>query len=401
MKYIELFCGIGGFRYGLEQASTNSKPNNNNNNEEQFRLDKRDSSFKCVWANDIDKYACQVYRYRFGTGELYEGDIRTVDAATIPDHDLIVGGFPCQSFSIAGKRGGFEDTRGTLFFEICRIARAKRTKYLFLENVKGLLNHNQGKTFETIIRTLDELGYDCEWQVLNSKFHGVPQNRERVFIIGHLRGERRFQVFPIGETNGTYNESYERGSEEAPTGYCVQSEYRYPQSTSRDTRVNTTFNENTVSIVEDFYPDRIRTFEDSPTLRGDRQGLKLIHNVYGGFGETEPRVFEDISPTIRTPKGGGHLPMVANTVRTGSKGSPIDSKQCWDTYRINGTIRRLTPVECERLQGFPDNWTKYGIDKNGKEVLISDSQRYKMCGNAVTTNVITEIGKRLAQGVLL
>ena len=380
MTFIELFCGIGGFRYGLEKI--NDKETRGLYGEGlsgrpdiQYRWDstntistgrkQQQGQFTCVWANDIDKYACQVYRKNFGDGELYEGDIRTVDPATIPDHDLIVGGFPCQSFSIAGKRGGFEDTRGTLFFEICRIARAKRTKYLFLENVKGLLNHNQGKTFETIIRTLDELGYDCEWQVLNSKFHGVPQNRERVFIIGHLRGERRFQVFPIGETNGTYNESYERGSEEAPTGYCVQSEYRYPQSTSRDTRVNTTFNENTVSIVEDFYPDRI--------------------------------VFEDISPTIRTPEGGGHLPMVANTVRTGGKGSPIDSKQCWDTYRINGTIRRLTPVECERLQGFKDSWTKYGIDKNGKEVLISDSQRYKMCGNAVTTNVITAIGEKLVK----
>ena len=380
MKFIELFCGIGGFRYGLEQTNKSNGFGGeigtggesclvNGSDSTDFSITERQEKrrqFTCVWANDIDKYACQVYRYRFGTGELYEGDIRAVDASTIPDHDLIVGGFPCQSFSIAGKRGGFEDTRGTLFFEICRIARAKRTKYLFLENVKGLLNHNQGKTFETIIRTLDELGYDCEWQVLNSKNYGVPQNRERVFIIGHLRGERRFQVFPIGETNGTYNESYERGSEETPTGYCVQSEYRYPQSTSRDTRVNATFNENTVSIVEDFYPDRIRTFED-------------------------------ISPTIRTPEGGGHLPMVANTVRTGGKGSPIDSKQCWDTYRINGTIRRLTPVECERLQGFKDSWTKYGIDKNGKEVLISDSQRYKMCGNAVTTNVITAIGEKLVK----
>lgn len=164
MKFIELFAGIGGFRYGLERAG----------------------DFKCVWANDIDKYACRIYRKNFGDKELYEGDIRTVEAATIPDHDLIVGGFPCQSFSIAGKRGGFEDTRGTLFFEICRIARTKRTKYLFLENVKGLLNHNQGKTFETIIRTLDELGYDCEWQVLNSYDFGKCE-RPRLFIYAILR----------------------------------------------------------------------------------------------------------------------------------------------------------------------------------------------------------------------
>lgn len=279
MDFIELFAGIGGFRYGLERAG----------------------DFKCVWANDIDRYASAIYRYRFGNKELFEGDIRTVEAATIPDHDLIVGGFPCQSFSIAGKRGGFEDTRGTLFFEICRIARTKRTKYLFLENVKGLLNHNKGKTFETIIRTLDELGYDCEWQVLNSKNYGVPQNRERVFIVASLRGERRFQVFPIGEADNKYEE-LELTRE--PVIGCL----------------------------------RARGEEDM------HSGLNLIST--------------------------------------------------------KSNIRRLTPIECERLQGFPDNFTKYGI-MNGKQVEISDSQRYKCCGNAVTTNVITEIGKKLAQGVLL
>jgi len=189
MKFIELFCGIGGFRYGLEQIQKTtdyrwdmSYTLSVSDSEEQ----RQQYNFRCVWANDIDKYACEVYRKNFGTGELYEGDIRTVDPASIPDHDLIVGGFPCQSFSIAGKRGGFEDTRGTLFFEICRIARAKGTKYLFLENVKGLLNHNQGKTFETIIRTLDELGYDCEWQVLNSYDFGKGE-RPRLFIFAILR----------------------------------------------------------------------------------------------------------------------------------------------------------------------------------------------------------------------
>lgn len=324
MKFIELFAGIGGFRYGLERAG----------------------DFKCVWANDIDRYASAIYRYRFGNKELFEGDIRTVDPATIPDHDLIVGGFPCQSFSIAGKRGGFEDTRGTLFFEICRIARTKRTKYLFLENVKGLLSHNQGKTFETIIRTLDELGYDCEWQVLNSKNYGVPQNRERVFIIANLRGERRFQVFPIGDSIATNNEDAAR---EQTIANCIGANY------GKGTAGN-----------------NART---------------LIHTAYQG----EVREYSNLSPTISTPSGGGHLPMVRDD---------RDNRSCLRSGRtpeigyIGQSIRRLTPVECERLQGFPDNWTKYGII-NGKQVEISDSQRYKCCGNAVTTNVITEIGKRI------
>ena len=280
MRFIELFAGIGGFRYGLERAGgyhrdPTDEPETSNREQQantafggraggrSLKGDKSEQStkwrdytgvrategeertngqpteFSCVWANEWDKYAAQIYRKRFRDtttkqggvqgeeslwgqrniprigskgghnttdtnwhepSKLYEGDIRTVDPAIIPEHDLICAGFPCQSFSIAGKRGGFEDTRGTLFFEIMRIARAKRTPYLLLENVKGLLSHDEGDTFQTILRTLDESGYDCQWQVLNSKNYGVPQNRERVLIIGHLRGQPRPQVFPLGET---------------------------------------------------------------------------------------------------------------------------------------------------------------------------------------------------------
>ncbi|KKL60239.1 hypothetical protein LCGC14_2207290, partial [marine sediment metagenome] len=151
---------------------------------------------------------------------------------------LICAGFPCQSFSIAGKRGGFEDTRGTLFFEICRIARAKRTKYLLLENVKGLLSHDEGNTFQTIIRTLDELGYDLQWQVLNSKNFGVPQNRERVFIIGYLRGQPRPKVFPIGETNSS-NSIVEESREPAFSSITARGagEYHTGMQLIRDTRI--------------------------------------------------------------------------------------------------------------------------------------------------------------------
>jgi DNA (cytosine-5)-methyltransferase 1 len=191
--FIEMFCGIGGFRLGLER-----------------------SGWKCVWANDIDKYACQVYRKNFGDGGLVEGDIRSVDADSIPDHTLLTAGFPCQSFSLAGKRKGFEGTRGTLFYDIARVADAKRPPLLLLENVKGLLSNDKGRTFARILQTLDELGYDVEWQVLNSKYFGVPQNRERVFIIGHLRGTGSRQVFPIGQavegTNGARKKAQGEGA---------------------------------------------------------------------------------------------------------------------------------------------------------------------------------------------
>ena len=120
---------------------------------------------------------------------MYFPDARTIDPAALPDIDLICGGFPCQSFSIAGRRGGFTDTRGTLFFEIARLAAAKRPRYLLLENVPGLLSHDEGRTFQTILNALDELGYDVAWQVLNSKDLGVPQSRNRVYIVGYLRGK--------------------------------------------------------------------------------------------------------------------------------------------------------------------------------------------------------------------
>lgn len=176
-----MFAGIGGFRSGLEAIG----------------------GFECVGYCEIDKYAKQAYEAMYDTGgELYFDDARKIVLEQLPDFDLLVGGFPCQSFSIAGARKGFDDTRGTLFFEIARIASVKKPKYLFLENVPGLLNHNQGRTFETIIHTLDELGYDVCWQVLNSKNFGVPQSRNRVFIIGYLREQCAGEVLSFTQTSG-------------------------------------------------------------------------------------------------------------------------------------------------------------------------------------------------------
>ena len=147
IKYFDIFAGIGGFRSGLEKAG----------------------GFKCVGYCEIDKYAKKAYETLYDTeGEVFYDDARKIDPNELPDLDLICGGFPCQSFSIAGKRKGFSDTRGTLFFEIARIAAIKKPKYLLLENVPGLLSHDQGRTFAAIIGTLDELGYDVVWEVLNS-----------------------------------------------------------------------------------------------------------------------------------------------------------------------------------------------------------------------------------------
>ncbi len=163
--------------------------------------------FTCVGQSEIDKYANELLSKRFPSIKNW-GDCTKINPSELPDFDMLCGGFPCQSFSIAGKRRGFKDTRGTLFFEIARILKVKRPKLVLLENVKGLLNHEKGKTFSVIIQTLEELGYEVQWMVLNSKFFGVPQNRERVFIIGSLGKKARPKIFPFGcnseEINGVY-----------------------------------------------------------------------------------------------------------------------------------------------------------------------------------------------------
>src|SRR5438105_2011656 len=141
----------------------------------------------CVGFSEIDRYALQIYRRHFPEHRPY-GDVARIEPRTVPEIDLICGGFPCQAFSLAGRRRGFRDTRGALFFEVARLAAAKGPRLLLLENVKGLLSHDGGRTFRAIIRALDELGYDLQWQVLDSKHFGVPQSRERVYIVGHLRG---------------------------------------------------------------------------------------------------------------------------------------------------------------------------------------------------------------------
>ena len=173
-------------------------------------MEKASDRFECVDYIEKDKYAVKSYNAIFKE-EHEPKDATKIQPKQLPDFELLCAGFPCQAFSIAGNRGGFEDTRGTLFFEIARITREKLPKILLLENVKGLLNHADGQTFRKILETLDELGYDAEWQVLNSKYHGVPQNRERVFIIGHLRGETSGQVFPFYGENG--EDSGEDGGE--------------------------------------------------------------------------------------------------------------------------------------------------------------------------------------------
>ena len=182
MRFFDFFAGIGGFRLGMEMAG-----------------------HECVGHCEIDKYAHKSYvaMHQPKESEVFFKDVRTIEPEHMPECECYCFGFPCQAFSISGKRRGFDDARGTLFFEVMRIAKERKPQILFAENVAGLLNHEGGVTFGVILSTMAELGYSCEWQVLNSKDFGVPQHRQRVFIIGHLGGIGGRTVFPITEDRGT------------------------------------------------------------------------------------------------------------------------------------------------------------------------------------------------------
>ena len=334
MKYFSLFSGIGGFEYGFEQALQNNVclqrgeyKTENSGCQQNSRLEPEwTERLGCVGFSEIDKYATQIYKKHFPNHKEY-GNVSNIKWSDVPNFEILCGGFPCQSFSIAGKRGGFLDTRGTLFFEIAKAAQEKQPRLLLLENVKGLLSHDKGRTFGTILNTLDELGYDLQWQVLNSKNFGVPQNRERVFIIGHLRTTSRPQVFPLQKTNEIYS-----GNSDRKIAKCLDSNYH-------------------------------KGWLD----HGQRTML------------TEMKVANAVTPDAYLATG---------------KRKRVNGKAVL-TSMHERRIRRLTPPECERLQGFPDGWTEKGIDIKGNCVAISDTQRYRCLGNAVTTTVITAIAKKL------
>lgn len=278
MKYFSMFSGIGGFEYGIGELG------------------------ECIGYSEIDKYAKEIYRRHYPDHTNY-GDATQISIGELPNFDLLVGGFPCQSFSISGRRCGFDDTRGTLFFEIIRILKDKRPRYFILENVPGLLSNQSGETFQTILGLLTDIGYNVEWQILDSKDFQVGQSRKRIYIIGHLGGKPGWKILPFTQTSS-----------------------------------------------------------------------KVLNQIgWVGKDSEATRVYD--TTLARTIKFGGGM-----GAKTG-------------LYIRDGDDRssRLTPLECERAQGFPDYWTKWGGD--GQE--ISDNQRYKCLGNAVTTTVIKAIMERL------
>lgn len=414
MKFLDLFAGIGGFRLGLEQAG-----------------------HECVGFCEIDKFARQSYKAIHNTeGEREYHDITTVSneewrtlRGTV---ELICGGFPCQSFSIAGKRKGFlDETRGTLFFEIARAAEQIKPRTLFLENVRGLLSHDKGRTFRTIISTLDELGYDAEWQILNSKNFGVPQNRERVFIIGHLRGERRREVFPITRENSgaikrivNGRESYGHSTYDVFGTDGISPTLKTMQGGNLQPKILVNVNPSGNGINGNVYDsDNQAVIVQNPLKGKTKNGWHFEQNVFD---------VEGLARTLKAGGGSGNIPKIVQKPRGFNKGgehevAPTLSSNSWHENNLlkvigstqnnaavtDGTIsptltssmgtggghvpmpvfrdlriRKLTPRECWRLQGFPD----WAFEK--AQEVNSNSQLYKQAGNSVTVPVIYEIARR-------
>lgn len=441
MTFIDFFAGIGGFRLGLELAG-----------------------FKCIGFCEKDKFAVKSYRAMYETdGEWYREDVTTIKAEEIPYADIWCFGFPCQNISVAGKQRGLSGKRSSLYFELIKLLKSKEEKdkptYLLIENVKNLLSINGGWDFATVLTEMDQAGYDAMWQVLNSKAFGVPQNRERVFIIGNLRNRGRREILPITRENtatlkqiiggrqgyrvydttgisstlignaggfagktGLYCIGNINPSQKGMNGRVFSVEGLAPTVTANKGEGSKIFIDQSItkpkitdisrcitsrytagivnraatnSAVLEAYPiltperldkrqnGRRMKNKDEPMFTltsSDRHGVAIKEATKKGYAEAEQGDSINIAfPNSKTRRGRVGKG-IANTIDTNCQIATIDSN-----YRI----RRLTPKECFRLQGFPDNLFEKARAVN------SDSQLYKQAGNSVTVNVSYSIAKTL------
>jgi DNA (cytosine-5)-methyltransferase 1 len=440
IRYFSMFTGIGGFELGLERASSHDTCTEQQgtqgrgwNNDKAEISDGIKGLFSCIGCSEIDKYCNQVLRHRFPDIKNY-GDATKINPAELPDFELLCGGFPCQSFSIAGRRQGFADERGTMFGEIVRIIEAKKPKYLFLENVRGLLSAplineqseklawTKGYCFAFILQRLAEHGYDVQWLLCNSKFFGVPQNRERVFIIGNLGGCPRPKILPFGTSQKENRDTNKIVSENRDTNKIVSENRDTNKIVSVSIKNKNRAKHQAKGLPYGTFP-KVYNLEINKDMGVSYACKSATHEFMVGkinkfqYGKHQQDAIIDINgicPTIPqgTHDSTPHLLKIYEKKEIkadyrhpfkGSKGyedSPAikSSEGSGNQILING-LRRLTPLECERLQGFPDGWTKYGINEKGEKVEMSDAQRYKMCGNAVTVNVIQAIGEQILKSI--
>ena len=352
INHLDLFSGVGGFSLGLREAGV-----------------------QVGWHgfSDIDKFANTVFKERFPDAKEL-GSIEHIDIDKLPRIDIVTFGFPCQDLSIAGRRKGFDGSRSSLFFKAIEIIERKKPKYFVFENVKGFYSSNAGKDFTTALQTVADIGYDGQWQLLNTRWF-LPQNRERIYFVGHIRGECRPKVFPVRENGCIPNKSQAEAQKE---GEWVRS--KNPQSAN--------------CISARYYKDGSENLIDT--------GLNQIGVI--GKDSMATRVY-DTNGVSKTLTDGGVMgaktglydvmPVLTpnrekkrqNGRRFKEDGEDMFTLTSQDQHGVmlGSNIRRLTPTECERLQGFPDGWTE------GQ----SDTQRYKQMGNAVSVPVVKSIMEKL------
>ncbi len=306
-RIVDLFAGIGGIRTGFQKVF------------------KKDCSI--VFSSEIDKNAQKTYYLNYN--EVPYGDITTIKEEDVPEHDIVLAGFPCQAFSIAGYRKGFDDTRGTLFFDVARIVKYHKPKVLFLENVKGFVGHDKGNTFKVVQETLVELGYKVYSKVLNTKDYGIPQNRERIYIVAFLDNSVEFE---------------------------------FPQKTKLKTTIHKYFEK---EVDESFY------YNNKPLYEKIKDDVTSRDTVYQWRRQYVRENKNNVCPTLTANMG------------TGGHNVPI--------IKDDHGIRKLTPRECVRFQGFDDTF-KFPKD-------LAMSHRYKQAGNSVTVTVIAAIAKEIKKAL--
>ena len=369
MNHLDLFSGIGGFSLGLKNAGI---------------------PIKNSYFSEIDKYAIQVYQNNFKESK-YVGSVTDIQKGQLPKIDIITFGSPCQDFSLAGKRKGMQGNKSSLISEAIRLISECRPRFFIWENVKGTFSSNNSNDFWSIIQTFANIGgYRLEWQLLNTSWF-LPQNRERIYLVGYIGNGSGKQVFPIRENNQKIDESRTN-----PNSLTLTTRYR--ASTSQGSYIAERNKVSQEKIIvksatkfgyETANPgDAINLSNPNSKTRRGRVGKKQAQTLDTRCNQAvvKPTQLGQSKKTYAY-KSGTIIGKEKQDAFTIIKANP-------NGIMINKSIRRLTPLECERLQGFPDNWTQKGTDG-----LISDSQRYKMCGNAVTVDVVQAVGERIKNAI--
>ncbi|MDB9493645.1 DNA (cytosine-5-)-methyltransferase [Spirulina major CS-329] len=358
LKTVELFCGIGGFRVAADALN-----------------------IRTVWANDIEERAAVVYTKNFGRENFYQGDIRNV-LNSIPNHDILTAGFPCQPFSSAGKKMGIGDPRGTLFSEIVRILYEKKPKFFVLENVKRLLSMDSGRHFKTILDSLTQAGYLVEWRVLNTIWFGLPQYRERVILVGYRNGDLRSYLYQNDQElkrNPNYPVKFKSDSIQtiiehqnkfkswglAWKNFVIDQEVKHPPCCIHpEIRLHHILEESP-NLTFFFTEDTLKRIENSERVFRYFNGVEILYNQKGGarmgysiFG------INGVAPTLTST-----------------------TSRHYERYKIGNHYRRLTNVEYARLQGFPD----------GHCQEIPPYHQYRLFGNAVPPPLVKWVMNRLVQ----